>query len=95
MTKELKVEIWKPANGDNLPEYEREVIVLHQPAALELEKTEYCVSFAHRPNPKGWYGKNILTNRVEHYMPKTYGSGGWNIPDVKWWLDFDLPNEND
>ena len=25
--------------------------------------------------------------------PKTYGKGGWNIPDVKFWLDVELPKE--
>ena len=87
-------ELWKPADGNDLPEYEREVIALYQPGPLKLEKTEYCVSFAHRPNPKGWDGKSILTGMVEHYTPKTYGKGGWNIPDVKWWLDLDFPNES-
>lgn len=85
---------WKPADGNDLPEYEREVIVLYQPSNLELEKTEYCVSFAHRPNPKGWDGKSMLTGKIENYTPKTYGKGGWNIPDVKWWLDLDFPNES-
>ena len=83
---------WKPADGDDIPKYDREVIVLYQPSNLELEKTEYCVSFAHRPNPDGWDGKSVLTGKVEHYIPKTNGKGGWNIPDVIWWLDADLPN---
>ena len=83
---------WKPADGDDLPEFEREVIVLHQPSNLDLEKTEYCVSFAHRPNPKGWYGKSMLTGKIDNYTPKTYGAGGWNIPNVMWWLDCDFPD---
>ena len=83
---------WKPADGDDLPKYDREVIVLYQPSNLELEKTEYCVSFAHRPNPDGWDGKSMLTGKIEHYTPKVNGKGGWNIPDVIWWLDADLPN---
>ena len=79
-----KVEnIWKPADGNDLPEIDMEVIAL-----LDNGK----VGFAHRPDPKGWDGKSITTGEVEHYTPKTYGKGGWNIPDVKWWLDCSLPN---
>ena len=83
-----KERLWKPADGDNLPEYEQEVVVLIQP--YPLENSEYAVSFAHRPNPNGWDGKSISTGKVEHYTPKTYGKGGWNIPDVKYWLDYDI-----
>ena len=82
-------DLWKPANGDVLPEIDMEVIVLYQ--RYPLENSEYAVSFAHRPNPNGWDGRNILTGEVNHYTPKTYDKGGWNIPGVKWWLDLDLP----
>ena len=34
-----------------------------------------------------------LVERDEHYTPKTYDKGGWNIPDVKYWLDVELPKE--
>lgn len=81
-------EFWKPADGD-LPEIDKEVIVLTQP--YPLESAEYVISFAHRPNPDGWYGKSISTGKIEHYQPKTYDKGGWNMPDIKWWLDLDLP----
>ena len=74
--------LWKPADGDDLPEIDREVIVL-------LSNNKVC--YALRPNPDGWDGRNILTGEVDHYTPKTYDKGGWNIPDVKWWLDLDLP----
>lgn len=33
------------------------------------------VFFGHRPDPKGWIGK-----------PISYGKGGWNFPDVRWWM---------
>lgn len=72
----------KPADGDDLPEIDRDVIVL-------LSNNKVC--YAHRPNPNGWDGRNILTGEVDHYTPKTYDKGGWSIPDVKWWLDLDLP----
>lgn len=80
---------WKDAQGDDLPEYDREVIVLTQP--YPLKDSEYAVYFAHRPDPKGWDGKSITTGKVEHYTPKTYDKGGWNIPDVIFWLDIDIP----
>lgn len=39
----------------------------------------YRVVFAHRPAD---------TINIE-----TYGKGGWNIPEIKWWLDLELPIE--
>lgn len=83
--------LWKSADGDDLPELEREVVALCQPYPLEGD--EYSVTFAHRPNPNGWDGKSVTTGKVEHYTPKTYDKGGWNIPDVKCWLDLSLPKE--
>jgi hypothetical protein len=97
MKEEMMKNIWKPADGDDLPEYDREVIVLiNYDAQLNIHDEEYPtyrVGFGHRPNPNGWDGKNIDTNEVAHYTPKTYDKGGWNIPDVKYWLDVELPKE--
>ena len=73
--------LWHPADGDDLPEIDREVIVL-------LSNNKVC--FAHRPQ-EYWDGKNIATEEITRYYPKRYDKGGWNIPDVKWWLDLDLP----
>lgn len=83
--------LWHPADGDYLPEIDREVVVFTQnfPNDAGIMK----VAIAHRPNPNGWDGRNILTGEVNHYTPKTYDKGGWNIPDVKWWLDLNLPME--
>ena len=75
--------LWKHADGNDLPEIDREVIAL-----LDNGK----VVFAHRP-PEYWDGKNIVTGKVTRNYPKTYGKGGWNIPDVKFWLDVELPKE--
>ena len=81
-----KEHLWKPADGDDLPIIDREVIAL-----LDNGK----VVFAHRP-PEFWDGKNIITGKVTRNYPKTYDKGGWNIPNVKWWLDVDkLPNVED
>ena len=74
--------LWKPADGDDLPEIDREVI-----AILDNGKVVY----AHRP-PEYWEGKDIATGKVTKNYPKTYDKGGWNIPNIKWWLDCSLPN---
>lgn len=87
-----KEHLWKPADGNDLPIFDREVIVLYQP--YPCKGNEYAVSFAHRPNSDGWDGKNLLTDEIEHYTPETYDKGGWNIPDVKFWLDCELPKNN-
>ena len=76
-------ELWKSAEGPDLPIFDREVIAL-----LDNGK----VVFAHRP-PEYWDGKDIDTGKVTRYYPKTYDKGGWNIPDVKFWLDVKLPKE--
>jgi hypothetical protein len=75
--------LWKPADGDDLPYVDREVI-----AILDNGK----VVFAHRP-PEFWDGKNIITGKVTRYYPKTYGKGGWNIQNIVYWLDVELPKE--
>lgn len=74
-------ELWKPA--DDLPEIDREVI------ALIPAYDGWKVVFAHRPDPVGYYGKSILSDEYKHFLPETYD--GWNIPNIKWWLDLDLP----
>ena len=88
--------LWHPADGKDLPEIDREVIALvGLCGSFEIQNEEphvlsYKVVFAHRP-PEYWDGTNIDTGKVTRYTPKTYGKGGWNIPDVKWWLDLELP----
>ena len=89
--------LWKPADGEDLPEIDREVIVLIKYGAQhnihDKEYSTYRVEFGHRPNPDGWDGKNIATDEVTHYTPKLYDKGGWNIPDIAYWLDVELPKE--
>jgi hypothetical protein len=80
---QLMKNIWKPADGNDLPVIDREVIAL-----LDNGK----VVFAHRP-PEYWDGKNIITGKVTRNYPKTYDKGGWNIPNIKYWLDVELPKE--
>ena len=88
---------WKDAQGDDLPEIDREVVVLIKYNAQrnihDEEYPTYRVGFGHRPNPNGWDGKNIETNEVTHYTPKLYDKGGWNAPNIVYWLDARLPYE--
>lgn len=86
-----KVNIWKDAQGDDLPEIDREVIILYQ-RYLKGNNVYNTVGFAHRPK-EYWDGRNIETNEVTRYYPKRYDKGDWNIPDVKFWLDLELPTQ--
>ncbi len=87
--------LWKDAQGDELPEIDREVIALvglegfFEIPPDEQVKLSYKVVFAHRP-PEYWDGTNILTEETTRYYPKRYDKGGWNIPDVKFWLDYNM-----
>ena len=77
--------LWHDAQDvEDLPEIDREVIVL-----CDDGYGGYRVCFGHRPNPKGY------TNPPFRYEVQTYGKGGWNIPDVRWWLDTDFPKEEE
>jgi hypothetical protein len=86
-----KDSLWKHTDGDDLPEIDREVVVFTQD--FPNDAGIMSVAIAHRPNPDGWDGKSLSTGKVEHYTPKTYDKGGWNIPDIKFWLDVELPKE--
>ena len=85
-----KVEnLWKPANGDDLPEIDREVIALTQPYPND---EHLRVAFAHRPSK---YAKVWNSDLGERQVVEIdgYDKGGWNQPNVKWWLDVKLPKE--
>lgn len=81
---EVQINLWHDAQGEDLPVIDREVIVL-------CENGKVC--FGHRPNKRGYLGKSLLTGNVETFYPQTYGKGGWNIPDVRWWLDVEMPQK--
>ena len=83
-----KEHLWKTADGDDMPEYDREVI-----AILDYDFGHYKVVYAHRPNPNGWNGTNIDTGEKEYIEPVIYDKGGWNQPHVLYWLDTRLPYE--
>ena len=74
---------WHDAQGDYLPEIDREVIVL---------RNNGQIAFGHRPNPDGEVWKHP-DGTLEHVHFKTYDKGGWNTPNIKWWCDIDLPKE--
>ena len=88
-----KANLWKDAQGDDLPEIDREVIVLVK-SLPEYEDSLLRVSFAHRP-PEYWMGKSISTGEITRYEPKRYDKGGWNQPNVVYWLDVELPKEEE
>lgn len=71
--------LWKDAQGEDLPKIDRDVI------ALVEAYGGYKVVFAHRP--KHFCGEKD----VDYNQPIIYDNGGWNMPDVVYWLDLDLP----
>ena len=73
---------WQKADGDYLPEIDREVI------ALQKCYSGYRVVYAHRPNPKGY----VILKGKKLY-PKCYDKGGWNMEGVAYWLDLELPKD--
>ena len=72
---------WKSATGEDLPGIDREVIAI---------TNDGKIVFAHRP-PEYWDGKDISTGKVTRRYPKRYGAGQWNAPDIKYWLDIQIP----
>lgn len=72
---------WHDAQGDDLPPIDKEVIVL---------RNNEQIAFGHRPNPDGEVWKHP-DGTLEHVHFKTYDKGGWNIPNIKWWCDINLP----
>lgn len=79
--------LWKDAQGDDLPDYDREVVVLVQHAPEYPDALR--VSFGHRPDPKGY-----VVVKGEKLYARTYDKG-WNQPNVRYWLDTKLPYEKE
>ena len=77
----LNTSQWKRADGDELPEIDREVIAL---------TTRGKVVFAHRP-VESYVGTDIFTGKKTVRRPVRYGKGGWNADDILWWLDVEIP----
>lgn len=70
---------WYDAQGDSVPEYGREVIVIGRDGK---------VFFGHRPDPK-----EVTMVDGKPYHAKTYDKNGWNWPDIALWLDVKIPDE--
>ena len=87
--------IWKDAQSDDLPPYEREVVVLLD-KRNGVELAPYMrVAIAHRPYPKGFKYKSLVTGKEEAFTAETFGKGGWNQCGVKYWLDAEIPNNDE
>ena len=83
---EYRESLWHKANDPNdLPEIDREVIALQG-----MEGGGHRIVFAHRP-VESYIGKDIFTGKKTKRFPKRYGKGQWNMENVEWWLDVDLP----
>lgn len=70
---------WYDAQGDNVPEYGREVIVIRRNG---------MICYGHRPNPKEY-----VMVEGKKYFAKTYDKNDWNIPDIALWLDVEIPDK--
>lgn len=70
---------WYDAQGDDVPEYGREVIVIGRDGK---------VFYGHRPDPK-----EVTMVEGKPYHAKTYDKNGWNWPDIALWLDVEIPHE--
>ena len=70
---------WYNAQGNIVPEYGREVIVIGRDGR---------VFFGHRPNPK-----EVTMVEGKPYHAKTYGKNGWNWDNIALWLDVEIPDE--
>jgi len=70
---------WYDAQGDNVPEYGREVIVIGRDGKI---------FYGHRPDPK-----EVTMVDGKPYHAKTYDKNGWNWPDIALWLDVEMPDE--
>ena len=70
---------WYDAQGDNVPKYGREVIVIGRDGK---------VFYGHRPDPK-----EVTMVEGKPYHAKTYDKNGWNWPNIALWLDVEVPDE--
>lgn len=74
-----KKNLWYDAQGDIVPEYGREVIVIGRNGK---------VFYGHRPDPK-----EVTIIDGKPYHAKTYGKNGWNWDNIALWLDVEVPYE--
>ena len=70
---------WHDAQGGDVPEYGREVIVIGRNGKI---------FYGHRPDPE-----EVTMIDGEPYHAKTYDKNGWNWSDIALWLDVEIPYE--
>lgn len=75
----VRKNLWYDAQGDTVPEYGREVIVIGRDGK---------VFYGHRPDPK-----EVTMIDGKPYYAKTYGKNGWNWDNIALWLDVEVPYE--
>ena len=75
----VRKNLWYDAQGGNVPEYGREVIVIGRDGK---------VFYGHRPDPD-----EVTMVEGKPYHAKTYDKNGWNWPDIALWLDVEIPHE--
>lgn len=79
---------WHDAQKDFLPPVGKEVLVLVQRYKDDPEHLSVC--FGHRVNTEDTI-QFTLDGKIHDIHPQAFDEGGWNIPDVKWWTEFELP----
>lgn len=78
--------LWIDANGEHLPDIDKEVIALE---CLEGEDN-YRVVFAHRVDPHRVV-RVTIDNKPLKLHPNRHGKAGWSLPNIKYWLNLELP----
>ena len=56
------------------------------------EENNYRVVFAHRVDPDRVI-RTTIDNKPLELHPSRYGEAGWNLPNIKYWLDLELPKK--
>ena len=84
----LPMSLWKDAEGDYLQPIDKEVIALE---GLD-GKSNYRVIFAHRVDPDRVI-RTTINNKPLELHPSKYSKAGWNLPNLKYWLDLELPKK--
>lgn len=81
-----KLNSWHYADGDYLPEFDREVIVLYD----SIDGLKPAISRRVELQDEV---KIIYDDHIHIVCPAKYGKGSWDMPNVKWWLDVKTPTE--
>lgn len=82
-----KLNLWKDAEGDDLPDYDRRVITIRN------YHSDPFVCTSRRVSPEGYFVNNP-DNKEEKILihPNSYGKGNWNCPGIALWLDLEIPD---